>query len=176
MPSSATISLSSCLACMLLRFPVKEGDDQNYQDANLDGMTGDEGIDGYGREEVPVSSDSPLPMAAPTSPSAAVPSSPPARWLVVEDIERAVDATDGGRISHTVSCSPAAYPHHAPAALNELQHGLAHLLNAALHPANLTVLPAHKVWLLSLDCVVRARCRRRALCPAPRHPCPLPCP
>ncbi|KAF8521361.1 hypothetical protein JB92DRAFT_1820549 [Gautieria morchelliformis] len=153
-----------------------EGDDQNYQDANLDGMTGDEGIDGYGREEVPVSSDSPLPMAVPTSPSAAAPSSPPARRLVVEDIERAVDATDGGRISHTESCSPTVYPHHAPAALNKLQHRLTHLLIAALHPANLTVLPVHKAWLLSLDCVVRARCRRRALCPAPRRPCPLPCP
>ncbi|KAF8529878.1 ribosomal protein S5 domain 2-type protein [Gautieria morchelliformis] len=81
--------------------------------------------------------------------------------LEIEDIEHAIDATDGRRISCAVSCSPAAYPHHAPAALDELQHDLAHLLNAALahaalRPANLTVLPGRKAWLLSLDCVVLA--------------------
>ncbi|KAF8528625.1 hypothetical protein JB92DRAFT_2826031 [Gautieria morchelliformis] len=73
--------------------------------------------------------------------------------LEVEDIERAVDATDGGRISCAASwsgrlsiylypppltaphySSPAACPHHAPATLDELQHDLAHLLNAALSP------------------------------------------
>ncbi|KAF8474557.1 hypothetical protein JB92DRAFT_1896276 [Gautieria morchelliformis] len=110
------------------------------------------------QEEITLQLCRPRPRQRPPHPRTAILA---ACKLEVEDIERAVDATDGGRISCKVSCSPAAYPHHAPATLDELQYDLAHLLNtalahAALRPANLTVLPVRKAWLFNLDCIVFA--------------------
>ncbi|KAI0258882.1 ribosomal protein S5 domain 2-like protein [Gloeopeniophorella convolvens] len=79
--------------------------------------------------------------------------------LEVEDIGAGKDGVDGGRIACTVSCSPAAYPHLANAALDDLQHdytAIVHdvLAHASLRPPGLGIVPGRKAWLLTLDLMV----------------------
>ncbi|KJA22089.1 hypothetical protein HYPSUDRAFT_139661 [Hypholoma sublateritium FD-334 SS-4] len=81
--------------------------------------------------------------------------------LEVESIEPGVSGVEGGRISCTVSCSPAAYPHLAGAALDDVAYDMTTvvhetLAHPALHPANLAILRGKKAWLLHLDLVVLA--------------------
>ncbi|KAH8105385.1 ribosomal protein S5 domain 2-type protein [Cristinia sonorae] len=78
--------------------------------------------------------------------------------LEVETVDGA-DAVDGGRIVCTVACSPAAYPHLSPNALDDLQHDYTTTLHQvishpSLHPKNLGILRGKKAWLLNLDLVV----------------------
>ncbi|KAH9847072.1 ribosomal protein S5 domain 2-like protein [Lenzites betulinus] len=78
--------------------------------------------------------------------------------LEVEDIELG-DGADGGRVVCTVSCSPSAYPHLSPNALDELQYDLTVILqqtigHPSLHPQNLTIIPRKKSWLLNVDAVI----------------------
>ncbi|KAI0315534.1 ribosomal protein S5 domain 2-type protein [Amylostereum chailletii] len=78
--------------------------------------------------------------------------------LDVEDIERG-EGVEGGRVTCTVSCSPSAYPHLTPPAIEDLQNDytiLVHdvLAHPSLRPPNLTILPGRKSWLLALDLVV----------------------
>ncbi|TFK68908.1 ribosomal protein S5 domain 2-like protein [Pluteus cervinus] len=77
--------------------------------------------------------------------------------LEVENVEE--DGTDGGRLVCSVTCSPAAYPHLSPGALDDLQQDMTTILHQtlshpSLHPANLGILPRKKAWLLNLDVVV----------------------
>ncbi|KAF7324787.1 RNase-PH domain-containing protein [Mycena kentingensis (nom. inval.)] len=81
--------------------------------------------------------------------------------LEVENIGAGYEGVEGGRIVCTVSCSPAAYPHLLPSALDDLQQDMATVLHQtlshrSLHPANLAILPQKKSWLLNLDCVILA--------------------
>ncbi|GBE85790.1 ribosomal protein S5 domain 2-like protein [Sparassis crispa] len=78
--------------------------------------------------------------------------------LEVENVEQD-NGVDGGRITCSVTCSPAAYPHLSSNALEDLQYDLTTLLHQtlshpSLHPQNLGILPNKKVWLLSLDLVI----------------------
>ncbi|KAG7445028.1 ribosomal protein S5 domain 2-like protein [Guyanagaster necrorhizus] len=63
------------------------------------------------------------------------------------------------QLTCTVTCSPAAYPHLSPAALDDVQADLTALLNGTLsrhRPDNLTILPGKKAWALHLDIIVLA--------------------
>ncbi|KAF8645994.1 hypothetical protein AX16_007420 [Volvariella volvacea WC 439] len=78
--------------------------------------------------------------------------------LEVEDVE-SDESVDGGRIVCAVTCSPAAYPHLSTAALEDLQQDFTTLVHQtlshpSLHPANLSIIPKKKSWLLILDLVV----------------------
>ncbi|KAG6897360.1 hypothetical protein C0993_007595, partial [Termitomyces sp. T159_Od127] len=71
------------------------------------------------------------------------------------------DNDDDGRIICTVSCSPSAYPHLSPAALDDVQADLTSLLqhtlaHPSLRPRNLAILTRSKSWLLHLDVLVLA--------------------
>ncbi|KAF7315853.1 RNase-PH domain-containing protein [Mycena indigotica] len=79
--------------------------------------------------------------------------------LEVENIGSGQEGVEGGRVVCSVSCSPAAYPHVLPSALDDLQADLTTVLHQtlahrSLHPSNLTILPGKKSWVLNLDCVV----------------------
>ncbi|KAJ7054068.1 ribosomal protein S5 domain 2-type protein [Mycena amicta] len=79
--------------------------------------------------------------------------------LEVEDIGPGQEGVDGGRLVCSVSCSPAAYPHLLPSAIEDLQADLSTVLHQtlahqSLHPSNLGIIPRKKSWLLNLDCVV----------------------
>jgi exosome complex component RRP42 len=57
--------------------------------------------------------------------------------------------------------SPSAYPHLSPSLIDTLQSDYTTLLHStlshpSLHPANLSILPGHKSWLLHLDLIVLA--------------------
>ncbi|KAF9477451.1 ribosomal protein S5 domain 2-like protein [Pholiota conissans] len=79
--------------------------------------------------------------------------------LEVENIGDGGEGVEGGRISCTVSCSPAAYPHLSSNALDDLQYDMTTILNETLthrvlHPPNLGILRGKKAWVLHLDAVV----------------------
>ncbi|KAH9477012.1 Exosome complex component RRP42 [Psilocybe cubensis] len=82
--------------------------------------------------------------------------------LEVESVEPGSAGVEGGRVSCSVTCSPAAYPHLTSSALDDLQHDLTALLHESLshpslHPRNLGILRGTKhakAWVLHLDAVV----------------------
>ncbi|TFK25832.1 ribosomal protein S5 domain 2-like protein [Coprinopsis marcescibilis] len=79
--------------------------------------------------------------------------------LEVETLEEG--AVDKGRVVCTVTCSPAAYPHLSPNAVEDLQYDLTTVINQtlahpSLHPGNLRIIPGRKSWLLNVDLVVLA--------------------
>ncbi|KAI0052172.1 ribosomal protein S5 domain 2-like protein [Auriscalpium vulgare] len=78
--------------------------------------------------------------------------------LEVEDIEHG-ERVDQGRVTCSVSCSPAAYPLASSGGLDDLQHDYSTFLDDILShpsitPANLGIVRGKKAWLLALDLVV----------------------
>ncbi|KAK0188635.1 ribosomal protein S5 domain 2-type protein [Armillaria mellea] len=66
---------------------------------------------------------------------------------------------DEPSVTCTVTCSPSAYPHLAPSAIEDAQADLTALLHSTLaphRPANLAILPGKKAWALHLDVLVLA--------------------
>ncbi|KAK0239174.1 ribosomal protein S5 domain 2-type protein [Armillaria nabsnona] len=64
---------------------------------------------------------------------------------------------DDPSVTCTVTCSPTAYPHLSPPAIEDTQADLTALLHSTLsqhRPPNLTILPGKKAWALHLDVLV----------------------
>ncbi|PBK69225.1 ribosomal protein S5 domain 2-like protein [Armillaria solidipes] len=64
---------------------------------------------------------------------------------------------DDPSVTCSVTCSPSAYPHLSPPAIEDTQADLTALLHSTLcqhRPPNLTILPGKKAWALHLDVLV----------------------